>query len=54
MHKVIVPISFVNQNELLAYFLFTGVLEAQDENRNGYFRQQLYINGIPTPKVDYR
>jgi len=32
----------------------SGVLEAQDENRNGYFRQQLYINGIPTPKVDYR
>jgi len=32
----------------------SGVLEAQDESRNGYFRQQLYINGIPTPKVDYR
>merc|ERR1712179_813549 len=32
----------------------SGVLEAQDETRNGYFRQQLYINGIPTPKVDYR
>merc|ERR1712241_596027 len=32
----------------------SGVLEAQDEARNGYFKQQLYINGIPTPKVDYR
>ena len=51
---ILFPISFVNQNKLLTYFFFTGVLEAQDENRNGYFRQQLYINGIPTPKVDYR
>ena len=31
-----------------------GVLNAQDESRNGYFRQQLYVSGIPMPEVDYR
>ena len=31
-----------------------GVLNAQDESTNGYFRQQLYVSGIPMPEVDYR
>ena len=44
----------MNNYLTISFIIFLGVLEAQDESRNGYFRQQLYINGIPTPKVDYR
>jgi len=32
----------------------SGILKAQDESRNGYFRQQLYVSGIAMPEVDYR
>ena len=50
-------IIFSSYYQVLDYFklvLLKGVLKAQDETRNGYFKQELVFNGFATPAVDYR
>ena len=39
---------------ILSSLFLKGVLTAQDETTNGYFKQRLFVNGFAMPEIDYR